>query len=261
MKLHEVYNQIINLDPVVKFIVTFIIALSAFLYKTFLNLYSEDDKQIQPLKIKEGELLGKLEAFISIYEKGAKDLTAQDKLIERFGECYCYLPWEHKQKVRLFYENRSDSALATLKKLISSRSDSISTFGEKTLLIDQISSFITKICRPLTPLVTVFIMLALLGGNYSAFLKANTFWGKLDVMVSWVTIVLSLMFFLTTINILIENKWKRGLGFKPWAYITIIILCPFTAYLIQPKLIAFTVIIQILFLITLFKTKNKQNNA
>ncbi|MCD1257642.1 hypothetical protein B5M42_002160 [Paenibacillus athensensis] len=256
LKLHEVYIQIINLDPATKFIITFLIGLGAFLYKTFLNLYSENDKQTQPIKIKEGELLAKLEAAIAIYEKGTKDLIAQDKLVEKLGECYCYLSTEHKQKVRLFYENRSDSTLATLRKLTCDRVDQISTFGEKPLLIDQISSYIKKICRPLAPLISISILLILIAVNYSTYLQENSFWGKLNVTASWTSGMLSLVLSLSMINILIENRWIRGLGFKPWAYITIIILCPLIAYLIQPQLTAFAAIVQIGFMITLSKSRN-----
>jgi len=251
LNLDELYDQLISLDPVTKIFFTFFFGLVIFLYKTFLNMYSEDNKQSQFIKIKEGELLGKAEASIAIYESGPKDMAAQDKLIEVFGECYCYLSGGHKQKVREFYENRSDVTLATLKTLFSAKIDSISSFTEKPMALDQVYTFIAKVFKPLLPLISIMIMLFFLGINYSTFTQASTFWGKLEVMVSWMAVILSLIFLLSVLN-----KWPRDLGFKPWAHIIVIIVCPFIVYVIQPQWIAFTAIVQFISLTVLHRTKN-----
>ncbi|WP_261305934.1 hypothetical protein [Paenibacillus andongensis] len=93
-----IYNQFSELDPASKLFFTLFFGLVIFLYKTFFSMFSEEDKQFQPLKFKTGELLGKLESAIIIYENSQKDRSAKDKLIEKFGECYVYFSWELKKK-------------------------------------------------------------------------------------------------------------------------------------------------------------------
>ncbi|MEK8130309.1 hypothetical protein WMW72_20600 [Paenibacillus filicis] len=243
-QLYEIYDSFTKLDGTSKFYVTLCIGLFAFLYKTFLGMYSDDDKQIQPIRIKTGEMLGKIEAAIIVYQMGDKSQSALDKLIEKLGEGYCYLSWEVKQKLRLYYVNRSDAALNTLKRVIASELDSYPTFGGKPLLIDQIFALIAKVIRPFFPMISIVLIVLLFGAFISEFSEIDFTSYKINIVAKYFALLLSGLIFLSIFNILIEGKIRRSLGIKPWAYTFGIIVVPFIFLAIKPSLISLAIFLQ-----------------
>ncbi|MFB9327999.1 hypothetical protein ACFFSY_18900 [Paenibacillus aurantiacus] len=256
--IQELYNHFLGMDPFWKFIIAIISGLTVFLYKAFLSMFSEEEKQYIPLEIKAGEYMGKIYAGISIYEKSNKDRSDEEKLIEKFGDCFYYLPWELKKKVELYYDNRSEYTLLTIKNKIKEYAESLKNYSEKPLGLDLVFSFLGKILKPIFPLVVGCIIFISSIINYYSFSTASSFWEKADVMFSWGVFVLAIMFFVSVLNVIIGKRWRKGLGIKIWLSIGGIILIPFIFTALHNELIPFASIVQIPLLIILFLHKNNE---
>jgi hypothetical protein len=251
----DLYNDFIKLDPAYKFYCTLVFGGVVFLYKTFYSICFEEDKQLLTMKIKAAEVIAKLEAAIALYEKSEKDKGSEDKLIEKMGECWPYLEWEVKQKIRLYYSNRSESTLMTLKKIISSHLDTFGTPGKQGQLLDQMFAYISKMYKPIFPLIGTIILLFFAFTGFLSFTQSDTIWGKIEVFGKYCAILFSVLIAFTYIEVIFQRGTKRRNKLKITIYSLAIILTPFLFLIIYSDLIVGAFLIQIIVTIIFVKSK------
>lgn len=242
-----------------KFYISLFVALVLFLYKTFLNMYYEHEKQSQSHKVKAGEVIAKLDAQLTIYMGSDKERADQDKLIEKLGDCYLYLNYKTKMKVRLFYTNRSEASVITLKKVISEKIDSYESPNEEKLIIEQIMSFVARLLKPLAPLIAVIFTLLIAIIHYSQFVELDSVWDKITLTMKYESFIFSIMITLGILNIIVESyKDLRNPGFRFWLLLFGAVVSPTIMLLLDQKFWYVPFFIQIILSIILVKTKSSE---
>ncbi|MNM93984.1 hypothetical protein D3C81_1063730 [compost metagenome] len=245
--MFELYNEFIKFDVASKFYISLFVALVLFLYKTFLNMYYEHEKQSQSHKIKAGEVIAKLDAQLIIYLGSDKARADQDKLIEKLGEGYLYLNHKIRKKIRLYYANRSEAALLTLSKVISETIDSYGPPNEEKLIIEQIMSFVARLLKPLAPLIAVIITLLIAIIHYSQFVELDSVWDKITLTMKYGSFIFSIMITLGILNIIVESyKDLRNPGFRFWLLLFGVVVSPILILLLDQKLLYMSFFIQVI---------------
>jgi hypothetical protein len=122
-------------------------------------MFSDERKESEIINKNAGESIARLDAAIAIFKGSDKGLSAQDKLIEKMGECYLFLSYETRMKIRLYYANRSESTLMTLDQVITKTLSSYLTIGDRQLVLEQLFSYFGRIIKPLVPLFLSVIII------------------------------------------------------------------------------------------------------
>ncbi|MEK4512827.1 hypothetical protein [Paenibacillus sp. FSL K6-2524] len=260
MNLTEIYNEFINFDAASKFYITLITGLIIFLYRTFLNMYSESEKQTKDDKNKAGEAIAKLDAYLSIYVKSNREKVDQDKLIEKMGESYLYLNYKIRKKIRLYYNNRSEACIITLRKVIAETIDAYGTPNEEKLMIEQIMSYVGKLIKPIAPIITILVMLIIAIFHYSQFITLQSTWDKIVLTLNFLAIIFPIMIVMGILSHLIENfKDFHNPGFSFWIIIIGAIICPIIMITINNNYLYISAFIQFFLFVFLLIRKSPTN--
>lgn len=252
--IQQMYEQFNTLSASTKFFIAGIATFFVFMYKTFATLYAENDKNIQAVAIKKNELLYKLQAGLSIYEKSSKGLQDQNELINKLSECIIYFDYKLRSKIELFYNNRSEATLNVIKIAIKNEVNKMPIAIQEVSTVEQFILFSIKIVRPVFSVMVVLMYFVL-----SIFIYINVSqtigWAtKINMICFFGVIIVS--FFLLTILVdsLFNNIKSVRFSILEWLYLAFIILMVFPLRIdwISP---IFLIIMQFVLFIFFIKSK------
>ncbi|AFH65623.1 hypothetical protein ACVNS2_33485 [Paenibacillus caseinilyticus] len=213
-----------------------LLALIVFFYKTFLNMYIEQDKQDASTNLKKGEVLGKMEAAIMNYFSSSKEHDDQSQLIDKLGEGALFMSTDSKRALRQFYKKRSDIALYTIRKEIVKELDALVVVqGSKNEILDNTIDYITRIARPVLPSLLLIVAL-LVSVSFYMHVSVAGLPEAVYITCRFISWICSLIVGLATLQSLFISTIRRNTTRNTWLITIFVIILPyitipFTAWL------------------------------
>ncbi|MGV7116575.1 hypothetical protein [Paenibacillus kyungheensis] len=252
--IQQMYEQFNALNASTKFVIAGIATFFVFMYKTFATLYAENDKNEQAIAVKKNEALYKLQAALSIYDKGSKSTEEQNELIYRFAECIIYFDYRLRSKIELFYSNRAETTLNVIRIAIKHEINKMPIAIQAVSTVEQFMLFSVKIVRPVFSVMVVLMYFVLSIFIYINVSQTIGWEAKINMICFFGVIIIS--FFLLTILIdsLFSNINSIRFSVVQWLYLLIIIfmVLPLRIDWISP---IFLIILQFVLFIVFIKSK------
>lgn len=251
----EVYISFSSWSSTGKFYFSLFVALVFFLYKTFLTMYTENEKAKQATDLKASEQMSKLMAQMAVYFGGAKDGAAQDRIITSLGEAYPYFNYRMRSKIQMYYANRSDAALRTLQKLVNERAEFIINSNEKQTGIEKMLAFNSRIIRPFFPILILIVLLIFAILSQEKYFSLRTGSEQAFFLIALISGAISIIFATAFLDLLIadfKNMRRKSLVF--WIGTVSLIFAPLLTILVSGSLSLASLLLQVVaFLIMLLK--------
>ncbi len=253
----EVYISFSSWSSTSKFYFSLFVALVFFLYKTFLTMYTENEKAKQATDLKASEQMSKLMAQMAVYFGGVKDHAAQDRIITSLGEAYPYLNHRVRSKIQMYYANRSDAALRTLQKSVNEAVESLITSNGKQTGIDKILWFNSRIIRPFFPIVVliawgIFAVLSL-----EKYFSLHAGGEQFFFIMTLISGGLSILFATAFLDLLVlDFKTMRRKSLTFWIGMLLFVTAPILTILISGSLSLASLLLQIVAFVIMFLRKS-----
>lgn len=224
--IQAVYEQFNALSASIKFLIAGVATFFVFMYKTFATMYAENDKNAKTISNQKVEILFKLQAGLSIYQKSSKQIADQNELIYTLADTMMYLDFKLRKKVELFYENRSDHTLQIIEKQIVDELNSSHTFSSKTLSIERFFQFTSNMIRPLFPVFASLVFIAISIFIVIHSMLTGNIYAQLEIVAGYFSVLNALFIFILLINVVIEDFKSVHFRWIPLIGSIIIIVLP-----------------------------------
>lgn len=261
MSVFQIYEEFSKLDIASKFYVSLFIALVIYLYKTFLTIQTGSDMQSRDGKLKAGEAIAKFDAYLSNYEHSNKTLEDKNKIVEKMGECYLYFDEKGRKAIRLFYSNRTNVNIRTLRSIINNSIDTFESPNKDKTIFDQISYNLSYLCKPIVSVFVSIVLLIVLTVHYSIFVSLQSTGERFILTINFLSVIYAFLVFAALINILFDNfKNFRVSNVKFWIIsIGGIVAPPIAILFIYYDYLYLGFIIQIICSVLLFRKESSNN--
>lgn len=226
--IQAVYEQFNALSASIKFLIAGVATFFVFMYKTFATMYAENDKNAKTISNQKVEILFKLQAGLSIYQKSSKQIADQNELIYTLADTMIYLDFKLRKKVELFYENRSDHTLQLIEKQITYELNNSHMILRKKLPTERFFLFTSNMVRPLFPVLISLIFIAV-----SFFIVINSMltgdiYKQLEIVAGYFSILIALFMFVVLVDLMINDFKNVQFRWIPVTGSLLMIAVPFT---------------------------------
>lgn len=255
LDIQAIYEQFDALSASTKFMIAGVATFFVFMYKTFATMYAENDKNAQAIAIKKNELLYKLQAALSIYDKSSKNLQDQNDLINKFSECILYFDYRLRSKIELFYNNRSEATLNVIKSAVKGEINKLPIAIQDVSSVEQFVSFSSKIVRPVFSVMIIIMYLILSVFIYINVIQVVGMEAKIKMICFFGVMIISLFLFTILLDSLFHNIKSVRFSFIQWLYLITIILMVFPLKIFWISPIFFIVLQMVLFVLFLRSKK------